>query len=114
MARIRTVKPTIWADAGISRISRDARLLMVGLITFADDEGRFLGSVTAIMGHVYPNDDLSPARVRKWLDELAKERLIHLYTIDGISYGRFRKWDRHQKISHPQPSVIPEPQGEAV
>lgn len=112
MARIRTIKPSFWGDPGVSRVSRDARLLMVGLVSFSDDCGRFLGSTAAITGFVFPNDDLPPSRVRRWLDELAKQELIHLYSIDGIAYGCFLKWARHQKISHPQPSVLPPPQGE--
>jgi hypothetical protein len=112
MARIRTIKPSIWGDAGVARVSRDARLLMVGLITMADDSGRFLGSPAAVTGHVFPNDCIQPSRVQKWLSELAKEDLIHLYRIDGIAYGCFLKWKRHQKISHPQPSALPPPQEE--
>lgn len=112
MARIRTIKPTIWGDAGVARVSRDARLLMVGLITMADDSGRFLSSPAAVTGHIYPNDSIQPSRVQRWLDELAKQDLIHLYRIDGIAYGCFLKWKKHQKISHPQPSALPPPQEE--
>jgi hypothetical protein len=111
VARIRTIKPTCWGDAKLSRVSRDARLLWVGLITFADDSGRFLGSTAAISGHVFPNDDLPPARVRRWLRELAEVDLVHLYDVEGISYGCFMKWPSHQRISHPQPSALPPPQG---
>lgn len=111
MARIRTVKPSFWGDADVCRVSRDARLLMIGLISMADDEGRFLGSVAAINGYVYPNDDLASTKVRRWLDELARMKLVHLYSIDGIAYGCFLSWRGHQRISHPQPSPLPPPQG---
>lgn len=111
MARIRTIKPTFWGDGSVSRVSRDARLLMVGLISMADDEGRFLGSIAAISGFVFPNDDLPPVKVRKWLAELAEMKLVHLYGIDGIAYGCFLGWATHQRISHPQASTLPPPQG---
>lgn len=111
MARIRTIKPSFWGDASVCRVSRESRLLMIGLISFADDQGRFLGSVTAIAGHVYPNDELPPSKIRKWLTELEQMKLIHLYSIDGINYGCFLTWVKHQKISHPQASPLPPPQG---
>ncbi len=111
MARIRTIKPTFWGDASVSRVSRDARLLMIGLISMADDDGRFLGSTAAINGFVFPNDDIPPAKVRKWLDELEKIKLIHLYGIDDIAYGCFLGWKSHQVINRPQASTLPPPQG---
>jgi DNA replication protein DnaT len=112
VARIRTVKPSFWGDGAVSQVTREARLLMIGLISMADDEGRFLGSVSAISGFVFPNDELPQARVKKWLAELEKAGLIHLYSIDGIRYGAFLGWHKHQKISHPQASPLPPPQGE--
>ena len=39
MARIRTIKPQFWDDLKIGRLSRDARLLYIGLWNFADDLG---------------------------------------------------------------------------
>lgn len=111
MPRIRTLKPTFWGDGKVCQVSRDARLLMVGLISVADDEGRFLGSMAAINGAVFPNDELAPARVKKWLSELEKVGLVHLYAIDGITYGCFLTWSKHQRISHPTPSTFPPPQG---
>lgn len=111
MARIRTLKPSFWGDGSVCQVTRDARLLMIGLISTADDEGRFLGSMAAINGAVFPNDDLPPARVRKWLGELEKAALVHLYNVDGITYGCFPTWGRHQRISHPTPSTFPPPQG---
>jgi hypothetical protein len=69
MARIRTIKPSFWGSRPVARLSRDARLLAIGLISFADDDGRFLASTATINGYVFPNDDLPNAKVRKWIDE---------------------------------------------
>jgi len=111
VARIRTIKPSFWGDGAVCRISRDARLLMLGLISMADDEGRFLGSTAAINGYVFPNDDLPPTRVKRWLAEIEKAGLVHIYSIDGIAYGCFLTYSKHQRISHPQASTLPPPQG---
>ena len=121
MARIRTIKPSFWGDERIAALSRDARLLALGLISSADDHGRFLASPQVILGYVYPHDhDVHPAKIRKWLDEIQNARkrcdkcgiehgLIELYQPNGLQYGAFPHWKQHQRISHPQPSAIPPP-----
>ena len=109
MPRIRTIKPSFWSSPEVIRLSRDARLLAIGLVSFADDDGRFLASINAINGYVYPNDDLPPARVRKWLDECDDVGFIHRYTADGLSLGVMPTWHRHQVINKYTPSTLPPP-----
>jgi hypothetical protein len=109
MARIRTLKPSIWGSRSIAVLSRDARLLVVGLISFADDDGRFLGSTAAINGFVFPNDELPPAKVRKWLQEVIATGLVHEYEVEGIRYGVFPTWHANQVINRYTPSTLPEP-----
>jgi hypothetical protein len=111
MARIRTIKPTIWGDEKVARLSRDARLLYIGLISMADDDGRFLASMTAISGYVFPNDDLPPTKVARWFAEIVRAGLVVAYEHDGIRYGAHLNYRKHQRISHPQPSPLPAPQG---
>jgi hypothetical protein len=110
MARIRTIKPAFWGDDKVSLLSRDARLLFVGLISVADDDGRFLASHAAIAGYVFPNDeDVTPKRLAAWLDEIAALKLVILYTCGHIRYGVIPKYRRHQRINRATPSVLPEP-----
>lgn len=110
MARIRTVKPSFWGDDRVSQLSRDARLLFLGLISMADDQGRFLASVASITGYIYPHDsDVPPVKIRKWLAEITDQELILLYNGGRAKYGAIRKWKRHQRISKPQPSSLPPP-----
>jgi hypothetical protein len=119
MARIRTIKPSFWPD--VAPLSRDARLLMAELISMADDDGRFISAPPAIIGYAYPHDsDITPAKIRKWLAEIVKHTpsptssvpRVHLYVVDGLEYGVLVNFRRHQRISHPQPSALPPPQGE--
>ena len=119
MARIRTIKPSFWAAVG--GLSRDARLLAVGLISMADDAGRFIATPSAILGYVYPMDDnVTPAQVRKWLGENASHTgrdgtpFVVLYDVEGGRYGYFPRYRKHQKINRPQPSTLPEPPADAL
>ncbi len=109
MARIRSLKPTFWADEAVAEMTRDARLLTIGLISFADDEGRFLASTSAISGYAFPHDDLPAARVRKWLDEIEAAGIIRLYSVSRREYGAFPNWTKHQRINRPTDSLLPAP-----
>jgi len=107
--RIRTIKPQLWGSGDVTGLSRDARLLFIGLISMADDDGRFLASVNAINGYVFPNDELAPGKVRKWLTEISDAGTIYLYSRDGVSYGCIPNWHKHQVVNRHTKSVLPEP-----
>src|SRR3712207_884928 len=94
--RIRTIKPELWADERIGALSRDARLLLIGLVTMADDEGRLRALPAAILGHCFPYDDDAPRKLSKWLREITDSGAVIAYTVDGKPYIAFRHWKRHQ------------------
>ncbi len=102
MARIRSIKPSFWGSQEAANMSRDARLLTLGLVSHADDDGRFLGSIASINGAVFPNDDLHPAKVRGRRGGKAHERMIESVEEllsdrgDGRGLGAGAKQDRHQ------------------
>jgi hypothetical protein len=107
--RIRTLKPENWQDEAVGTLSRDARLLRDVLITFADDDGRWRHLPSAIIGHGYPyDDDLAPAKLKKWTGELVAAGLVVLYDHDSATYGCFPTWHLHQQINKYRPSKLPE------
>lgn len=107
--RIRTIKPSFWADEAVADLSRDARLVLIGLISSADDEGRFLASQSAICGYLFPHDDVTPKTLRRWLDEIQATGIVQFYSVNKREYGVFPKWLNHQKINRPQASSLPPP-----
>lgn len=110
MARIRTIKPEFWGDSKTARLSRDARLLFLGLLNESDDEGRQLGAPRRIAGVVFPHDaDITPEIVGALLDELEAERMVERYDVDGTSYLLIVGFTKHQKVSHPSKSHLPPP-----
>lgn len=113
--RIRTLKPENWQDEAVGRVRREPRLLRDVLITFADDDGRWRHIPAAIIGHGYPwDDDVSPAKLKRWTGELVREGLVILYTVDGVEYGCFPKWHLHQQINRYTPSRLPACEHEQV
>lgn len=75
MGRIRTIKPEFPQSESVGRLSREARLLFLLMLTIADDEGRMRGNGRFIAAQLYPYDDdlTSPncdsATIRRGFDE---------------------------------------------
>ena len=57
MARKRVVSPSFWTDEKIIQIPIQARLLFIGLLNHADDDGIFQESYLSIKVTVFPADD---------------------------------------------------------
>ncbi len=108
-ARIRTIKPEMWQDEKIGALSRDARLLLLGLLTMADDEGRLLATPMRVLGHVFPFDSEAQKRLPKWLKEVESSGIVLFYEHNGNPYAAFRHWKRHQKINRATESELPAP-----
>lgn len=120
MARIRTLKPSVWRDKAFCSVSRDARLLFIGLISNADDEGRFEADPELLRAAIYPRDGFGAtpdtqlfgsagdADVDVWLAELESVDLVRLWTVRGERFGDLPGWLNHQRIQRPTPSVIPD------
>lgn len=106
--RIRSIKPEMGQDEKFGQLSRDGRLLFIGLISLADDEGRFLALPSVILGHWYPFDQDAPRKLRAWLDELVERAMVVLYEHAGVAYGWLPGW-HHQKINRARPSTLPAP-----
>lgn len=107
--RIRTLKPEGWHDEAVCAVSRDARLLRIVLITYADDDGRWRHQPAAIIGFGFPeDDDVTPAKLKKWTAELIDSGMVITYTVDGKEYGTFPKWHAHQYIQKYRASELPD------
>ncbi len=109
MPRIRSIKPYIWGDDALGGVSRDARLLFVGMMTQADDDGRLVATGSALAGAIYPYDDLPTRLVERWRDELRSAGLIRVYRAGRATYAVLVGWDKHQRIQKRQPSSLPAP-----
>ena len=122
--RIRTIKPELWSSTPFIRCSLRARLLFVGLLNYADDEGRGRADPALVRANLYPLEleEVSDADVLEWLRELHRRRLVDLYRAAprDSSTGRGRSsrtvellqvrgFEEHQVVSHPRESRYPPP-----
>lgn len=100
MARIRSVKPEYWTSEQVMDLSRDARLLFIGLWNFCDDAGIHPASPKRLKAEVFPADDVTSADVRRMVDEMIQVGLVEEYEVDGESFWTVTGW-HHQKIDQP-------------
>lgn len=107
--RIRTLKPEIWQNEAIGNLDPWPRLLFIGLITMADDDGRLRALPNLIAGHCFPYDDVPHKRLRQWLEAVERTGLITLYEVKGTPYAAIDKWSSHQKINRKTDSTLPAP-----
>ncbi len=109
MARKRMIDPCIWTDEGFLHSSLPARLLFIGLITTADDEGKGQGAAASLKAAVFPSDDITIEVVDGLKDELAQKMRVQFYESEGRQYYRLCKWHNHQYVQNAKPSKIPDP-----
>lgn len=93
------VHTSIWASGQFSRLSKEARLTYIGLISLGDDDGRLKGNPPLIRGQIFPYDDgIKVSDVAIWLKEIEREKLVVKYEIDGEVYYFHPKWENYQQI----------------
>lgn len=101
MARIRSIKPEYWTSEQVMELSRDARLLFIGLWNFCDDGGNHPASPKTLKAEVFPgDDDATGSTVMQWVDELIEQQLLVEYEVDGKEFWHVTGW-HHQRIDQP-------------
>jgi hypothetical protein len=114
VARIRSVKPEFWDDQELAeQVSRDARLLYIGLWNLADEHGRLRGDSRFIRGRVFPyDDDLEIDDVTMLIAELVLAGKVLPYRTDSGIYLFLPNLGKHQRLEGDKvASKLPDPQG---
>ncbi len=104
MARIRTVKPEFWTDERVGECSVSARLLLIGSLNFADDEGGLDRSAKQLKAQVFPYDaiDCEPLVL-----ELIRVGLFIEYEVLDRKYLHIKGFSKHQKVENKAKPKIP-------
>jgi len=111
--RMRMINPAIWDDSDFGSLSVPSRLLFIGLISHADDEGRGIADPRQLRKQCFGFDEgINSDQVERMLNEIGEKiRNVKFYVNDGREYYCLLNWLRYQKISHPSPSTLPAPDG---
>ncbi|MFI1953142.1 hypothetical protein ACH437_15035 [Streptomyces xinghaiensis] len=109
MARIRTIKPEAFFSESLAEVSVNAERTFFGLLTQADDQGRFRDNAAIINGLLWPlRAEHTAVHAAEDLQQLTDAGLICRYTgCDGRRYLHVATWGEHQKIDKPSQSRLP-------
>jgi hypothetical protein len=107
MASKRCLPTRFFKDADIMNVSKDAQLILVGLVLLADDEGRELAHPRLLSREI----DYPPEQIESALKELVENDLVVLYQAGKHSYYSLTRWNQWQSISSQKmtPSKCPAP-----
>lgn len=106
MAQKRCIPTDLFFTPGFAALSSDTvRLILIGLVTDADDAGRGLADVK-LLGRKL---DHAPEQIAAALDELAQAGYVTCYAGGKDSYYVLCHWSRWQTLSKPTPSHYPAP-----
>lgn len=111
------VDPVIWTDSDFQKLPVNARLLFIGHISAADDEGRGDLSEGDFKQLTFPQDgDVDETEIGRLMAVLAsakrKPKLpFVVYYLDGrgARVWSLPNWGKYQSIDRPRPSRIPPP-----
>lgn len=105
MARKRDIHPGFFKNEYIAELDPLARLLLIGMWTIADREGRLEDRPKKIKMEVLAGDDCNADEL---VATIAEKGFITRYEADGSKYIQIVHWDKYQHV-HPKetPSVIP-------
>lgn len=101
MARNRMIKPQFWDDSKIAKISRDARLLYIGMWNFCDDLGVIRADVVWLKSKIFPFDQIQIQQFEKICQEILRNGFISLFSYRGEEFYYLPKFSLHQKINKP-------------
>lgn len=103
------VKPEFLDDEKLATISRDARLLFIGLWINSDDYGVVKGNHKWLKSKIFPYDECSSQQFTKWLTELENIDCIRPFSTSGENFYWIRTFSQHQTINKPSQTRNPTP-----
>lgn len=114
MPRKRMIDPGIWTNIQVTRLSVLQRLLCVGLVSNADDDGRLNGDPLYLKGIIFPHDNITPQAIEDQLKQIARQSLIVRYRVNKTRCIYLPDWSKpgswcYQYIRERRPSTIPPP-----
>lgn len=106
MASKRSIPTTLFASPDFFDLSTDTiRLIMIGLILDADDEGRGCAHPRLLARKL----DKQPQEIEQAFSELETRSIVLRYDVAGRGYYVLCHWLTYQILSRPTPSIYPAP-----
>lgn len=107
----RMIDSGMWSNENFAALPAMARLLQVGVINHADDQGRIKAHPAYLRSQIFPYDDVTIDDVQKWLKMITQNGTAIVYEVDGKDYLQLAKWWDYQSLQYASPSEYPAPTG---
>ena len=91
MANKRMLAKSIWQNRKFARLNSEEKLLYIGLVTIADDEGRVWNDDYMLKIQIFPGDDLKPSEIEQMLDHIEDMELIRKNN-KAIQLNSWKDW----------------------
>lgn len=95
----------------INKLSAEGERMFCRLLIHVDDFGRCEADPDLLRGKLFARQlsIVNAKKIEQWVDELARERLLFLYYVEGHPYIQMNKWEngraKHSKCPNPPTDV---------
>lgn len=107
----RMVDSGMWSNENFAALPAMARLLQIGIINHADDQGRIKAHPAYLRSQIFPYDDVSIDDIAKWLKLISNNGTVAIYEADTKTYVQLTNWWEYQSLQYASPSEYPAPVG---
>lgn len=108
----RLIWRSLWTSGEFSRLPMPTRLLFIGMITVADDQGRLQNNPALLRAAIFPYDDLGIDQMEAWIRALGDSSMLLAYVSpSGQELIQIVNWWWYQRHQFASPSSFPPPDG---
>lgn len=107
----RMLDSRVWTNNRFGQMPIMARLLLLGIINLADDQGRLMAHPIYLRSQIFPYDDVAIGDIGGWLQLFIKNGTMAVYQSDGKDYIQLLNWWEYQSLQYPAPSEYPAQSG---
>lgn len=112
MTKRRMIHDEFFQSEGVAAWTMRQRLLVIGMISIADDQGRLKGNPLWLRSQIFPYDMLSIDDISSDLAAIAATNdTVWLYQVDGRDYIQLVNWWDYQSPQWAKASRLPAPTG---
>jgi hypothetical protein len=111
MAKKRMIHRSLWKSENLAACDMTTRLLFIGIITNADDQGRLQSHPALLRSEIFPFDDIALKTIEHGLRLLEDQKSLICYTAGGKALVQVAHWWEYQQPSWAWPSDLPAPPG---
>lgn len=106
----RMLDSRLWANEHFGEMPMMARLLLLGIINHADDQGRIKGKLMYLRTEIFRYDtDVTNEQVAECLKRIEANGTIECYQADGKDCIQLLNWWDYQSLQFAAPSDMPRP-----